>query len=65
MPESPEAHIIETVRTKCIIFAEALNVRGQKHKQNFLKNCLKSTKMAIAVSQFSKIFPGKHAPGPP
>ena len=55
MPESPYARIIETVRKKCIIFAEALQIGSQKHQQNLPENCSKSTEMAITVGQISKI----------
>ena len=64
MPESPLARIIETVRTKCIIFGEALKIRGQKHKHNLPENCSKSTKIAITVCQFSKNFRGSMPPDP-
>ena len=43
MPEWLYARIIETVRTKCIEFGEALKIKGQKYKQNLFKNCLKNT----------------------
>ena len=55
---------MKTVRTKCIIFDEALKVRGQKYKQNLLENCSKSTKMAITVGKFSKTFRGNKPPDP-
>ena len=63
MSALPEGRIIETVQTKCIIFGEALKIRGQKHKQNLSKNCLKSS-MAITVCQFSKIYGGTYAHEP-
>ena len=52
------------MRTKCIIFGEALKIRGQKHKQNLRENCSKSTKRAFAVYVNFRKFSGKHAPGP-
>ena len=41
---------------KCVIFGEALRIRGKKFKQNLPENCSKSTKMAIVVCKFSKFF---------
>ena len=35
----PKAYIIQAVRTKCIIFGEALRIRGRKYKQNLSENC--------------------------
>ena len=49
MPESPEARIIETVRTNYIVFDEALNIKGQKYEQNLPENCSESTEMGITV----------------
>ena len=51
------------VRTKCIIFGEALKVMGQKHKQT-LPDCSECTKMAITVSKFSKNFRKSMPPDP-
>ena len=51
----PLARIIETVRTNCIIFGEALKVKGQTYIQTLPENCLKSTKMAITLYKFSKM----------
>ena len=48
--------ITENLRTKCIIFGEALRFRGKIFKQNLPKNCSKSTKMATTVRKFSKTF---------
>ena len=62
MPELPLARIIETERTKSIIFGEALKIRGKKYKQNLSENCSKSTLMAITVCKFSKIFRGSMPP---
>ena len=53
------------MRTKCIIFNEALRNRVKKFKQSFPENYSKSTKIAIAACKFSKFFSGEHAPGPP
>ena len=61
MPESPQARIIETVRTKCIIFGEALKIGGQNYKQNLPENYSKSTKIAITACKFSK-FSGEPCP---
>ena len=65
MPELPLARIIETERTKSIIFGEALKIRGKKYKQNLPENCSKSTLMAITVCKFSKIFRGSMPPDSP
>ena len=57
MPESPQARIIETVRTKCITIGEALKIKGQKHKQNLPENCSKALKFNGHFSmQIFKIF---------
>ena len=56
--------MIETVRTKCIIFGEALKVRGQKYEQTLPENSSKSAKMAFAVCQFSNIFRESMPPDP-
>ena len=56
---------IENVRTKCIIFGEALTIRVKKFEQNLAENYLKSTKIAITVCKFSKDFPGSMPPDPP
>ena len=58
MPESPSASIIETVRTKCFIFDEALKIRDQKYKQNLRENCSTSTKMAVTAFNFQKLSVG-------
>ena len=52
------------VRTKCIIFGQALRIRVKKIKQNLPENDSKSTEIAITACKFAKIFPGQHAPGP-
>ena len=52
------ARIIETVRTKCIIFGEALKVRGQKYEQTLLENCSINAKIVITACKISKIFRG-------
>ena len=53
-PYTLSTHIlIESVRTKCIIFGETLRFRGKKLRQNMPKNCLKSTKMATTGCKFS------------
>ena len=65
MPESPQARIIETVRTKCIIFGEALKIRGQNINKIFLKIVQKALKRPITVCKFSKIFRGSMPPDPP
>ena len=38
------------------VFGKALKIRGQNYKQNLPKNCSKSTKMAITVSNFQICF---------
>ena len=53
-----EARIIENVRTKCIIFGEALRIRVKKFKENLRENYSKSIKIAITACDFSKMFRG-------
>ena len=53
---------IENVRTKCIIFGEALRIRVEKLKQNLRENYSKSTKTTITASKFSKFFRGSMPP---
>ena len=43
---------IENVRTKCILFGEALRIRVTKFKQNLLENYSKSTKIATTACKF-------------
>ena len=50
---TPQPRISENVRTKCIIFGEALRVRVKKFKQNSPENYSKSTKMAITACTVS------------
>ena len=59
-----KARIIENVRTKCIIFGEALGIRPKvkKCKQNYPEIYSKSTKIAITACKFSKIFRGSMPP---
>ena len=64
MPYAFSAYI-ENVRTKCIIFGEALKIRVKKFKQNFRENYLKSTEVTIAACKFSKNFRGSMPPDPP
>ena len=52
------ARIIKNVRTKCIIFGEALRIKVKKFKQNLPENYSKSTNIAITASKFSKNFLG-------
>ena len=52
------ARIIENVRTKCIIFGEALRIRVKKFKQNLPENYSKSAKIAIIACKFSKLSGG-------
>ena len=47
---------------KCITFGEALKIRIKKFQQNMLENYSKSTKIAITVCKFSKIFRGSMPP---
>ena len=47
---------LENVRTKCIIFGEALRIRVKKFEQNLRENYLESTKITITACKFSKIF---------
>ena len=56
--DKPYARKIENVRTKCILFGEALRIRLKKFKQNFPENYSKSTKIAIATCNISKFFMG-------
>ena len=46
------ARIIENVRTKCLIFGEALRIRVKNFKQNWPKNYSKSIKIAITACKF-------------
>ena len=57
--------VIENVRTKCIMFGEALRIRVKKFKQNLAENYSKSTKIAITACKFSKIFWGSMPPDYP
>ena len=52
---SPWVRIIENVRTKCIIFGEALKIRVKKVKQYLRENYSKNTKIAATACKFSKI----------
>ena len=64
MPKSPQARIIETVRTKCIIFGEAVKVRGQKYDKFSLKIVQKALIWPLQYANFQK-FSWEHAPEPP
>ena len=55
---------LENVRTKCIIFGEALRIRVKKFEQNLRENYLESTKITITVCKFSKHFRGSMPPDP-
>ena len=46
----------ENVRTKCIIFGEAIRIRVKKFKHNLPENYSKSPKIAITACKLSKIF---------
>ena len=50
------------MRTKCIIFGEALRIRIKKFEHNLPENYSKSTKIAITVCKFSKLFRGSMPP---
>ena len=52
------------MRTKCIIFGEALKIRGKNFKQNLAENYSKSTKIAITPCKFSEFFRGSMPPDP-
>ena len=52
------------MRTKCIIFGEALRIRVKKLKQKLRENYSESTKITIAACKFSKIFQGSMPPDP-
>ena len=56
--------LIENLRTKGIIFNEALRIRVKKFKQTLLENHSKITKIAIAACKFAKIFWGSMPPTP-
>ena len=59
----PYARIIKNVRTKCMIFDEALRIGVQKLKQNLQENYSKqSTKIASIACKFLKIFGGSLPP---
>ena len=53
------------VRTKCIIFGEALRIKAKKFAESLRENYSKSTKIAITACTFSKIFRGSMPPDPP
>ena len=55
---STHSRIIKYVRTKRIIFGEALRIRVKKFKQSSAENYSKSTKIGITACKFSKIFGG-------
>ena len=55
---TPWARIIKNVRTKCIIFGEALRIKVKKCKQNLPNIYSKSTKIAITARKSSKFFRG-------
>ena len=57
--------MVENVRTKCIIFGEALRIRGKKFKQNLAETYSKSNKIAITSCKFSKLFRGSMPLDPP
>ena len=59
------ARSTENVRTKCIIFGEALRNRVKKFKQTLPENYSKNTKIAITACKFSKIFRVSMPPGSP
>ena len=50
---------------KCIIFCEALRIRGKNFKQYLAENYSKSTKMTITACKFSKFFWGSMPPDLP
>ena len=52
--------ITDYVRTKCMIFGEALRIRGKIFKRHLPENCSKSTKMTITITgcKFLKILRG-------
>ena len=56
---------MENVRTKCIIFSEALRFRVKKFSQNLPENYSRSTKIAITACKFSKFFRGACPRTPP
>ena len=55
----------EKCTNKNIIYDETFRFRGKKFKQNLPQNCSRSTKMAITVCKFPKIFQGSMPPDPP
>ena len=57
-------NLIENLRTKCIIFGEALRIRVKILKQTLPENHSKSTKIAIIACKFSKILRGSMPPDP-
>ena len=52
------------MRTKCIIFGEAIRIRVKNFKQTLGENYLKSTKIAITSCKFAKILRGSMPPVP-
>ena len=55
---------IKNVRTKCIIYGEALRIRVKKFKRNLRENYSKSIQIAITACKFSKFFRGSMPPDP-
>ena len=63
-PYALSTYTIENVRTKCIIFGEALKIKVKQFKRNFPNNYSKSIKIAITECKFSK-FSGVACPRTP
>ena len=56
--------MIKNVRTKCIIFPEALRIRVKTFTHNLPEKYSTSTKIAITACKFSKFFRGSTPPAP-
>ena len=56
--DSNKPYALSTHNRKCITYGEALRIRIRKFEQNMRENYSKSTKIAITVCKFSKIFRG-------
>ena len=63
-PYSLRPYIIKNVRTKCIIFGEALRIKVKRFKHNLPENYSKNTKKTVTACKFLKISRGSMPPDP-
>ena len=52
------------MRTKCIIFGEALKIRVKRFEHNLREKYSKSTNIAVTACKFSKVFRVSKPPDP-